>query len=133
MNSILLGAVNTDHYIKMDFLTVMSALDSDASTNNSYTLRYDVNVRIKDNRFKIYITNFAIQSDLIIYGKALNRTYEKRKSKDGAVTIHGKEIETIKNMIKTQILEIKDHCEYVRKFDTFHNRIVKQALMDDDW
>lgn len=133
INSIVLGTVYTGDYIKMDFLTVMSAMDNDPNTNNTYTLKYDVNVRVKDNRFKISITNFAIQSDIIVHGKMLNRTYEKRKTKEGASTIHGREIETLKNMIKTQILEIKDHCEYVREFDTFHNRIVKQALLDDDW
>ena len=55
VNFILLGAVNTNEYIKMDFLTAMAVLDDDPSTTNNYSLRYDVYVRVKDNRFKVFI------------------------------------------------------------------------------
>ncbi len=129
---ILLGLINTSDYIKLDFLTVLSAFDDNPQTN-TYTLRYNVNLRIKDNRFKVYITEFAVQSNMTIYDKLLKRTYEKRKTKDGVITIHGREIENLKTMITKQISEIEEHCKLVRLNDTYHNRIVKQALMDDDW
>jgi len=129
---ILLGVINTSDYFKLDFLTVLSFVDDNPQIN-TYTLRYNVNIRIKDNRFKVYITDFAVQSNMTIYDKLLKRTYEKRKTKGGDITIHGREIMNIKEMITNQISKIKEHCLLVQLNDTYHNRIVKQALMDDDW
>lgn len=129
---ILLGTVNTSNYFKMDFITVVSAMSTDYDVQ-TYSLYYDVNVRIKDNRFKIYITNFEIKNNNNIYEKPLLRSYEKRKTKEGVITVHGTEIINLKKMIAIQIYEIKEHCELVRKNDTYHNRIVKFALSDDDW
>jgi hypothetical protein len=131
-NYILLGTINTSEYLKMDFATFISLMDEDQQIQ-TYSLYYDVNVRAKNNRFKIYITNFEISSNNSIYDKALLRSYEKRKTKEGINTVHGTEILNLKKMIANQITEIKEHCELVRKYDTYHNRIVKQALLDDDW
>ena len=129
---IILGYVNTPNYFKGDFVSVMSLLDDNPQTN-TYTLKYSVNVRVKDDRFKVYITDFSIQSNTSVYEKMLKKSYEKRKTKKGALTVHGKEINSLKKMITEQIAEIRDHCESVREYDTFHNRVVKYALEDDDW
>lgn len=131
-HKIIMGNVNTAEYMKLDFITVMTAI-SDENDLQTYTLYYDVNVRIKDNRFKIYIMDFEISSNNSIYDKPLLRSYEKRKTKVGVNTIHGTELKNLKEMIKRQIAEIKNHCELVRLNDTYHNQIVKQALKDDDW
>ena len=129
---ILLGTINTSNYLKMDFITVMTIL-SDKYNVQTYSLYYDVNVRIKDNRFKIYITNFEIKNNNNVYEKPILRSYEKRKTKEGVITVHGTEIINLEKMIATQISEIKEHCKEVRLNDTYHNQIVKQALMDDNW
>lgn len=129
---ILAGKLNTPNYLKADFLTVMTMI-SNKNDLQTYSMIYRIFVRVKDNRFKIYITNFGIQSNMNEYDKLLTRTYEKRKTKEGATTIHSDEINDLKIMLRAQIDEIKKHCELVRINDTYHNRIVKQALSDDDW
>lgn len=129
---IIMGSVSSAEYLKMDFVTVLTMV-SDEDPLQTYSLVYDVNVRIKDNRFKIYTMNFEINGNSVIYEKALFRSYEKRKTKDGINTIHATEIKELKDMISHQINQIKKHCEIVRQNDTYHNRVVKQALEDDDW
>lgn len=130
---IILGRISTPNYLKMDFATVMSLIDDNPNSYVSYSFNYDVNIRVKDNRFKIYINNFRIQNNALVYDKLLTRAYDKRKLKDGTTTIHMREITDIKNMIREQIDNIRNHCEDVRKFDTFHSRVIKAALVDDDW
>lgn len=129
---IIAGNVNTAEYLKLDFITVLTAMDNESDLQ-AYTLYYDVFVRIKNNRFKIYIMDFEISNNNTVYDKPLLRSFEKRKTKDGIVTVHGNELKKLKDMIKGQIDQIKNHCELVRLNDTYHNQIVKQALQDDDW
>ena len=131
-NFILAGKLNTSSYLKADFITVMSAMSNESDVQ-TYSLTYNLYIRVKDDRFKIYITDFGIQSNLNVYEKLLTKTYEKRKTKEGATTIHSDEINDLKTMLKAQIEEIKGHCVLVRENDTYHNRLVKMALLDDDW
>lgn len=130
--SIILGTISTPNYLKLDFVTVMSFLADDVEII-SYFLNYDVHIRVKENRFKIEIENFTIQSDTYTCNKLLPKIYEKRRTKEGIATIHLDEIMTIKKMISDQILSISDHCKLVRLNDTFHNQIVKESLSDDLW
>ena len=129
---IIAGALNTSDYFKADFISMMSIISNESDVQ-TYTLTYELFIRAKNNRFKIYITNFAIQSNINVYEKLLTKAYEKRKTKLGATTIHYDEIEGLKEMLTAQIGKIKDHCELVRLNDTYHNRIVRLALQDDNW
>ena len=83
---------------------------------------------------KVYINNFEIQDNDMIFQNPIVRSYEKRKTKDGLVTtVHGHEIQDLKDLLRAQLNDIKNHCEYVRLYDTYHNNVVKEVLKDDNW
>lgn len=129
---ILLGTINTPEYFKNDFITAMSVLN-DQSVVQTYSLQYDLIIRIKDNKFKIYISGFSIDGKITDADKLLKSIYKKRYARDGGQTINAEEIMRLKKMITQQIQNITNHCKLIRKEDEFHKQVVKYSLMDDDW
>ena len=130
---ILYGIIHTQGYLKFDLLTFMSAIDDNSEEIRTYYLKYDVRIRIKDNRFKIQITNLEIDNNQDLYVKSLKDIYDKRKTKMGEITESGLEIKKLKDFINTQIGEIEYHCELIKLNDTYHNNVIRLMLADDDW
>lgn len=129
---IFLGTINTPDYLKNDMVTLMSAID-DQPGIQTYSLKYDITIRIKDNRFKIYISYLRIEDKVFNSDKFLRRLYETRCEKDGQQTIQEKEIMRLKSSITKQIQDIRHHCESIREEDEFHRKVVSYILMDNDW
>lgn len=132
-NNIIIGHISTDEYFKLDFWSFMSLIDDKENELWTYSISYYIKVRIKDERLKIYISDFDISNNETFEIKTLKDIYGKRKTVLGEKTESGSEISNLIESLNIQIAEIRDHCEIVRNRDIYYEKIVSEMLVDDDW
>jgi len=129
--AIVIGSLSTQEYFRLDLETVSKALDGIA---NTYRIHYTIRMRAKEGRLKVYIYDINIVNNIDpLFQKPFIELYRRRVNKDGLASLNLKEIKTIKALLKTQLLSIQDHAEYVRLNDTIEANLIKIMLADDEW
>ena len=132
-NNIIIGHLNTDKYFKLDFWSFMSLIDDKEYEFRTYSISFYIKVRIKDERLKIYLSDFDISNNETSEIKTLKDIYGKRKTVLGIKTESGSEISNLIKGLNIQIAEIGDRCEIIRNRDIYYEWIVSEMLVDDDW
>ena len=104
------------------------------SVLRKYNISYDLNVRAKDNKFKIIMNNFALyNTSAELKYRTLKNVFEKRYSPDKTKTIAYLESLNMTKFVKKQISSIENHCIYISDKDTFKESLIKYILANDDW
>lgn len=132
-NKIIIGQLSTDEYFKNDFISILSTLDGNRFTNREYRTSFTIKVRIKEERLKIYITDFFITNNQTEEKETLKYIYGRRRSRTGEVTESGEEVYRIVESLSKLINVISDHCKFVRIRDEYFDSEVNKLLLDDVW
>ena len=129
---ILLGTLYSRDFYDIELINVLEAFSGEDISY--YTFNYDVAIRVKNNRLKIYFSNMnLIHSRTPEFDRNAAELFRKRVNKDGSPTKNMKVILKMQKLINEQVDAIRDHVEKVKKKDTWEENTIKWFLLNDNW
>ena len=141
-NTIVVGNLYTGKFAIPDFATVALGIADDiaflegkkTSGEHTYQLNYQVKIRAKDNRLKLFIADMQLVSNLDkLYDRPFIELFYRRFTQSGQSTQNLENIRQIKELLQSQIKSIQKYVEQVRNDDVLKAEIVKTMLSDDAW
>lgn len=142
---IVLGTLYTRDFFHMDLYSIMDAIGAVSSTLstepvsdediniNTYSVNYEITMRAKDGRMKLYISNLTLVGSENPDPWPFIDLYNKRLNREGQTTVNYETIKKIKEILKEQIASIESHVKYVRLYGTWEDNLIKNMLLDDNW
>ena len=128
---ILQGSMNTREFTNLDLPTITSLVSGEILT---YYIAYDIKLRAKDNKMKVYIDNLEIVSTLdYVSNRDFSELFRRRLTASGKPTNNMLVIQKVKDILAHQLEEIKQHVAFVRLNGTWERNLIESLLRDDDW